>query len=942
MTESDVNNTGKDIWSLISLDDLVTAISSLGERTKQLKDDSWRFTHKSKSSSSYWSEVINKLKLDDDEKIRHSLYNIWHSDRHEICKLVEAKKKEIEIEEMKERDSNDGNEAENGSIGKKIIATLPSQSSLPLHEPPSTRAYQKAVASGNIYERHCIRTEFISLTRNEWKSAYSRTDKKTNTGWTSIFDKKLKSIGNTCSLCFHSPNIPRGIRKRNCSDFWFSATCTGDICKRKYIVSHRREIDNDFMALFRVDVYGEENHSKDNVMRPRKMNAEERDAIGKRANQIGPVATFREIVEAADEKMLAAGNFSQCKTIEAVKKCGADYRKKMRFDEDVFRACRILSCFYRAEDVTSEQILDSTGGVLKPMKDQNDIYVYTIMFKDGIDALDNVPLAHAILTDHTVPSIGYFLGNVIHSVNQVTTKKKLRPPSFIIIDFSAALMNAALQQFNIESVNKHLKRCWNVIHGKYTAEEIRSLSFIHLCCCHVMHAVARSLNAEKIDKKTRETVLYIFAYMLCSNDINQLYDTLGLVIDIFGDPNEQNAKRKVDQICSLKLNVDEESESVLKDFDNIFRIAEKKEEELKLVDEYFDSDEAIIHQSPFNKQAVTRYPLLAEILIKKKIKSSNKNTLFSASIIRIFYRWWAYLPLWTGLLFNFEERYANDMQQNTSITYYPIRYSNAVIESYFRTLKKSICQGKRSKPPQEVIMALHRSVKVQSKADQFGLTQGSKGRKRGRHNVGIFENWKNRTQGKSRRGKYTKLIDKFASKRARQEEDQSQQDGVESKNTKTTSSSNKSESSSKTSSENVSITESFSSSTRNSSSSSEAASKVSYEYPNDIPIVLDLSTNNNHQKSGSSSEKNLNMSSSSIKINTSIAVNEAVKVTTNQLSEDPSIKIQSHPTTTINGFTLKWPKFEVKNTLFKAPLPSLPPPPPPPPPPPTSPMNSNK
>ncbi|CAF1372222.1 unnamed protein product, partial [Rotaria sordida] len=287
----------------------------------------------------------------------------------------------------------------------------------------------------------------------------------------------------------------------------------------------------------------------------------------KRANEIGPLATFRELVEAADEKMLAA---------------------------------------------------DSTGGVLKPMKEQNQLLIYTIMFKDGIDGNNNVPLAHAILTDHTVPGIGYFLGNVIHSVNQVTTKKKLRPPSFIVIDFSAALMNAALQQFNIETVNGHLKRCWNVIHRKYSAEIIRSLSFIHLCCCHVMHAVARSLNAEKIEKKTREAVLYIFAYMLCSNDINQLYDTLGLVIDIFGDPNEQNAKKKLDRIGSLQLNVDEESESVLKDFDNIFKTAEKKEEVLKLVDEYFDSNEPIIHQSPFNKEAIKRYPLLNEIVIKKK------------------------------------------------------------------------------------------------------------------------------------------------------------------------------------------------------------------------------------------------------------------------------------------------------------------------------------
>lgn len=78
---------------------------------------------------------------------------------------------------------------------------------------------------------------------------------------------------------------------------------------------------------------------------------------GKRANEIGPSATFRELVDAADEDTLAAGNFTQCPTIEAIKKCGSDYQKKMRFDEDVFRECRILSCFYRKDDITSEKIL---------------------------------------------------------------------------------------------------------------------------------------------------------------------------------------------------------------------------------------------------------------------------------------------------------------------------------------------------------------------------------------------------------------------------------------------------------------------------------------------------------------------------------------------------------------------------------------------------------
>ncbi|CAF1494158.1 unnamed protein product [Adineta ricciae] len=40
-------------------------------------------------------------------------------------------------------------------------------------------------------------------------------------------------------------------------------------------------------------------------------------------------------------------------------------------------------------------------------------------FKDGTDANDTITLAHAILTDHTVPSVGYFFGNLTNNILQL-------------------------------------------------------------------------------------------------------------------------------------------------------------------------------------------------------------------------------------------------------------------------------------------------------------------------------------------------------------------------------------------------------------------------------------------------------------------------------------------------------------------------------------------
>lgn len=420
--------------------------------------------------------------------------------------------------------------------------------------------------------------------------------------------------------------------------------------------------------------------------------------------------------------------------------------------------------------------IDATGGILKMMKDQNQCLLYAMMFKEGDDAYDNVPLAHAILTKHTVASISYFFGNVAERITEVGGK--LIRPSFFIIDFSAALLNAVLQAYNYENINTHLNRCWNVINKKYNAQQIRSLSFIHFCCCHVIHAIARSLSVLRIEKKMRRSVLHIFAIILCSHNINELYDILGLIVSIFGDPTEEKAKEKMEQLLLFQLNVDEKSEKVLSNSKKIFKKAKKKEEEFKEVDEYLRSNVPIIHQSPFNKEAIRRYPTITKLINNKLKPVKIDNPLFSPSLVRLFYRWWAYLPLWTGLLWNFEERYSNNIKIDSTITYYPFRYSNAVIESYFRTLKKSIFKGKKGNRPSDVIMELHRSVKAQSKADQFQIKQSSKGRKRRKQNVNVEEKWKRRKGEKKGRNVYFKMIDKYAAKKARIEADSKQTDQI--------------------------------------------------------------------------------------------------------------------------------------------------------------------
>ena len=82
------SKAGKNIWSRITLDDLVEAIASLGDRTDHLKGETWRLNIKTKLPDSLWSEVIQKLNLDDSETTRHSLYKLWQLKRHNIDQLI--------------------------------------------------------------------------------------------------------------------------------------------------------------------------------------------------------------------------------------------------------------------------------------------------------------------------------------------------------------------------------------------------------------------------------------------------------------------------------------------------------------------------------------------------------------------------------------------------------------------------------------------------------------------------------------------------------------------------------------------------------------------------------------------------------------------------------------------------------------------------------------
>jgi hypothetical protein len=216
MVTPKVGRTDKNIWLQITLEQLIDAITILGDCMEQLGVESWRLSVQIDSSSSLWRSVIDRLSLDHSEATRLSLYKIWHSNRHGIVQLTE---------QMIRDDNEKGNHRHVAaevemSVSKADEVVLTPDLSLPLSQRPNTRGNQ--VESTSTEKIHCWvmnETSFV-LTSLEWKEAFSGTHQKLKNGWTDIFYRQLVASGIKCSLFFIRSRVKKGIRREACSLFW--------------------------------------------------------------------------------------------------------------------------------------------------------------------------------------------------------------------------------------------------------------------------------------------------------------------------------------------------------------------------------------------------------------------------------------------------------------------------------------------------------------------------------------------------------------------------------------------------------------------------------------------------------------------------------------------------------------------------------------------------
>jgi hypothetical protein len=160
-----------------------------------------------------------------------------------------------------------------------------------------------------------------------------------------------------------------------------------------------------------------------------------------------------------------------------------------------------------------------------------------------------MPLAGALLTDHTSASTTNWLSIVRRGI--VVAKDRFIRPSYIVIDFSPALLNATFLAIINTTINSYLRWCCNTIQKNYTSNQLYSMSCIRFCCVHVMHAFTRSLSKTKIGENIRKKATMVFGILLTCNEFHQAYELIGCIVCIFGSPNLDHAEEYLDGVIKV-------------------------------------------------------------------------------------------------------------------------------------------------------------------------------------------------------------------------------------------------------------------------------------------------------------------------------------------------------------------------------------------------------
>ncbi|CAF4095238.1 unnamed protein product [Rotaria sordida] len=221
----------------------------------------------------------------------------------------------------------------------------------------------------------------------------------------------------------------------------------------------------------------------------------------------------------------------------------------------------------------------------------------------------------------------------------------------------------------------------------------------------------------------------LFAVLLNCHNVDGVFDLFEEIMNIYADPyNNQSSQR-----LSLLLDQSNVDEFPVEPYlDEI----EQDEEEPHFLDEIDITNDAIIHQSPFNVKACERMPLLKQLIRKEPMKKKPTNPLFSIAIVHLFYKWFAYVPLWSVI-------------DSVDLCHLDM----PMMAKGFRPTTGNLVMKKTRLKPGDFLLKVYLHTVSRLKANDFDVTQSSRCRKVVQDEpdtLNAKENWRGKGRSKTK------------------------------------------------------------------------------------------------------------------------------------------------------------------------------------------------
>jgi hypothetical protein len=158
---------------------------------------------------------------------------------------------------------------------------------------------------------------------------------------------------------------------------------------------------------------------------------------------------------------------------------------------------------------------DSTGSVIKRFPNQKQPFYYCMLL---VSPTISIPVAEFIATHHTAAAICYFIEELNRGARVCNNEKRIHP-HLVVVDFSYAMINAVLSAFNKMSIVSYLSATYRLLQRQCRVSEIRAITFVGICCAHMIKAIASRLCRTEKNKNVRKAALVVFSKLQRSNSL---------------------------------------------------------------------------------------------------------------------------------------------------------------------------------------------------------------------------------------------------------------------------------------------------------------------------------------------------------------------------------------------------------------------------------------